>query len=81
MVEAAVLAAKKQNDYGPENIRITGLPGLSTRIMDKASRLVNLTINKKGAEVDDERVFDTLMDIANYGTIGMLLEKGKWGLW
>jgi hypothetical protein len=78
----------KNTDYSPANILGTGEIGLVTRLWDKVARLLNLT----GFRIDIARshfeapanpkcesINDTLMDLAVYGVIGLLLRAGKWG--
>lgn len=65
---------KKQNDYGPNNIRNApggALNGLQVRLYDKMSRLINLI--QSGAKPENESLRDTFVDIANYGVIGMMI--------
>ncbi len=59
---------KKNNDYGDSFSRMyqeLGIVSAVTRIGDKYNRLVNLAKGAK-AEVKDESIIDTLMDMANY---------------
>ena len=58
---------KKHEDYGPMNI--AGAPGgamngLLVRMYDKLARLNNLV--------------DTVLDLANYAIIGLLVQRGQW---
>jgi hypothetical protein len=65
---------KKQNDYGPNNIRNAPggpLNGLQVRLYDKMSRLINLI--ESGAKPENESLRDTFVDIANYGVIGVMI--------
>ena len=75
---------QKQHDYGPTNIGTGGLQGVTVRIGDKTSRLYELTgINSKGvkkAAVKEESTVDTLMDLGDYGIIGVLVMRGQWPL-
>lgn len=83
------LFAKKQLDYGPSNIgmgktqlekpkdiEISTL-GLITRMNDKVSRLMNLILNKKNP--NNESIEDSLIDLANYGIMGLIVRRKKWG--
>jgi len=83
------LFAKKQLDYGPSNIgmgkaqletskdiEISTL-GLVTRMNDKISRLMNLILNKKNP--NNESLEDTLIDLANYSIMGLIVRRKKWG--
>jgi hypothetical protein len=78
----------KNSDYSPANILGTGEIGLVTRLWDKVARLLNLTgFRMEIASSSYERpkmpkceaVEDTLMDLAVYGIIGLLLRRGQWG--
>lgn len=75
--EALDLMARKNADYGSDNISTTGLYGLSVRLTDKVHRLLNLT-KPNGAAPHFESVGDTFMDVMNYGLIGTLLLQGHW---
>lgn len=77
---ALQLAILKQLDYGPTNIAQTGLLGVTVRMTDKVSRLVNLTVNKGKRHVD-ETVRDTLTDLLNYAVFGLMLLDAEWGTW
>ena len=81
-VQAMKLALKfvkvldeKQQDYGPDNITISGELGVIVRSQDKLCRLKHLL----GKEtVNNESVSDSWMDLANYGLIGYMVHNGKW---
>jgi len=76
------LMINKNSDYSGnriDNISITGIEGISVRLLDKVSRLYNLTHNKQQF-VKDESIRDTLIDIMNYANIGIQLVDGVWGL-
>ena len=74
----------KQHDYGPQNIALGGTKGVTQRMVDKMARLWNLLgLGNSVAKVPsnkDEAIYDTLMDLADYGIIGMLTENGSWPL-
>jgi hypothetical protein len=77
--EAADLLLRKHQDYGPSNI--AGAPGgplngLRVRLYDKTARLNHLL--DSGNEPEFETLIDTFMDIANYGLIGVLVQRGDW---
>lgn len=81
--EAHTLALKfvrvldsKQQDYGSENITISGELGVVVRAQDKLCRLKHLLA--KGGDVNHESVDDSWMDLANYGIIGHMLHNGVW---
>jgi hypothetical protein len=69
---------KKHEDYGPMNI--AGAPGgpmngLRVRMYDKLARLSHL------GDTDTpnyESIEDTLIDLANYAIIGLLVQRGQW---
>jgi hypothetical protein len=81
-VQAMKLALKfvkvldeKQQDYGPDNITISGELGVIVMSQDKLCRLKHLL----GKEtVNNESVSYSWMDLANYGLIGYMVHNGKW---
>lgn len=73
--ESTTLLVRKQMDYGPRNIMDSpGGPinGLTVRLFDKLARLRNLIENGTG-EAQFESLRDTLIDISNYGLIGVMV--------
>lgn len=77
--EAEHLLLRKHADYGPGNI--SGAPGgalngLRVRMYDKFARLNNLLDNAK--QPVNEPLRDTLLDLANYALIGLLVLDGDW---
>lgn len=69
----------KHADYGPMNI--AGAPGgpmngLRVRMYDKLARLNNLVDSKNTPNY--ESIEDTLLDLANYAIIGLLVQRGQW---
>jgi hypothetical protein len=69
---------KKHEDYGPMNI--AGAPGgamngLRVRMYDKVARLAHLGDNDTP---NYESIEDTLIDLANYAIIGLLVQRGQW---
>ena len=69
---------KKHEDYGPMNI--AGAPGgamngLRVRMYDKLARLSHLGDNDTP---NYESIEDTLIDLANYAIIGLLVQRGQW---
>jgi hypothetical protein len=69
---------KKHDDYGPMNI--AGAPGgamngLRVRMYDKLARLSHLGDNDTP---NYESIEDTLIDLANYAIIGLLVQRGQW---
>ena len=82
--------AAKHMDYGLQNISLGGdltkendkkfsLTGLAIRLTDKISRLRNLLTNGRNF-VKGEGMEDTFIDIANYGVMGILCLRKKWGV-
>ena len=70
---------RKQEDYGPLNIALApggAMNGLRVRMYDKLARLNNLA--DKDATPNFESVEDTLIDLANYAIIGLLVQRGQW---
>jgi hypothetical protein len=78
--ECQRLGEKKNNDYTSriDPISVTKLPGISTRLLDKVSRLDSLTHGTE-QQVKDESIRDTLMDIINYASYGIMLIDRTWG--
>jgi len=74
--ECYELGVKKNADYGNENILRFGVKGLIVRISDKYARVENLL--EKKPEVFDESVKDTLKDVINYSTYGVMLCDKVW---
>jgi hypothetical protein len=77
--ELAIIMLKKHEDYGPLNI--SGAPGgamngLRVRMYDKLARLNNLI--DTGDTPNYESIEDTLIDLANYAIIGLLVQRGQW---
>ena len=87
--EMLYLFCEKQLDYGPTNIGMgkskveeskdieLSLMGLGTRLNDKISRFLNLTLQKK--EPNNESIDDTLIDIANYAVMALIVRSKLWG--
>ena len=71
-MSVASIVVRKQKDYGPANITTFGLEGVMIRLSDKINRLINLVQNQK--EPENESVEDTLIDIAGYAIIGLMLQ-------
>jgi len=70
----------KQQDYGSDNILASGEIGIAVRLQDKVARMRHILLKalRGDNKVNNEPLADTYQDIANYGLIGMLLNKGKW---
>ena len=81
-VDAQELLFKKHKDYGPRNISQSPggpLNGLRVRMHDKLARLNHLVDKADGViAVKDEKLTDTLLDLANYAIIAVLVLKGEW---
>ena len=83
------LFLRKQADYGPTNVGMgsevvdtdkkvkRSLAGLSVRMNDKVQRLLNLTFNNKVPK--NESLEDTLIDIANYAVMALIVHRQVWG--
>ena len=83
------LFLNKQADYGPTNVGMgaevvdtdskvkRALIGLSVRLNDKVQRLLHLTLNNK--EPKNESIDDTLIDIANYAVMSLVVQRKQWG--
>lgn len=69
------LYKRKNADYGNSVARTFdeyGLISFLVRIEDKINRLSNLTIKKSDQKVMDEKIEDTLMDMANYSVMALI---------
>jgi len=80
MDEIGNLLITKQLDYGPGNINNAhGGPinGLLVRIGDKFERLKNL-VKKQQIKPQHEPIEDSFKDLANYGVIGLMIQRGLW---
>lgn len=87
-IEQYITFLKKQNDYGPANIAMNthleneqdlklSMTGLTVRMNDKMSRLINLILKKNKPQ--NESIEDTFMDLSVYGKIALVVMRGKWG--
>ena len=77
--ELTTILLKKQQDYGPLNIAHApggAMNGLRVRMHYKLARLNNLV--DKGNTPNYESIEDTLIDLANYAIIGLLVQRGQW---
>jgi hypothetical protein len=77
--ELQTIMLKKHEDYGPTNIANApggAMNGLRVRMHDKLARLNNLV--DKGNTPNYESIEDTLLDLANYAIIGLLVQRGQW---
>jgi len=80
MDELGNLLITKQLDYGSGNVNNAhGGPinGLLVRIGDKFERLKNL-VKKNNVKPQHESIEDSFKDLANYGVIGLMVQRGLW---
>lgn len=80
MDELGNLMISKQLDYGPGNINNAhggAINGLMVRLGDKFERLKNL-LKKQQVKPQHEPIEDSFKDLANYGIIGLMLQRGLW---
>lgn len=69
------LYVKKNRDYGgsvTDTYEKFGLTSFLVRLSDKLNRITNLTINNKENLVKDEKIQDTLLDLANYAILALI---------
>jgi methionyl-tRNA formyltransferase len=76
-LQNVVVFDKKQLDYGSGNIAAFMELGVLVRCNDKIERLKNLT-RKGQMSPNNESIVDSWLDLANYGLIGALCNKGIW---
>lgn len=77
--DSADLLLRKHKDYGPKNISQApggALNGLRVRMHDKLARINHLI--DSGAKPENESLYDSFQDLANYSIIAMLVLDGKW---
>lgn len=68
----------KNTDYGSsvsDTYKDFGLVAFLVRIQDKINRLK--TLNKQDAKVQDEKIRDTLIDLANYSILAIIEMEGE----
>lgn len=72
------LYEKKNHDYG-DSVHDTyikyGLTSFLVRIEDKLNRIRTLDKNRDDIKITDEKIEDTLLDLANYAVIALVEEK------
>ena len=77
--EMQELCKRKNSDYGAsvnDTYQKYGMTAYLVRLEDKLNRARNLAL-KGNQEVEDERLRDTLIDMANYCILAIIdLEKG-----
>jgi hypothetical protein len=67
--------AKRNHDYGADNIALLGEAGIVLRLTDKRERIRNITSKGESAS---EPLLDAYLDTANYCTIMHLVMNNKW---
>lgn len=72
------ILARKQHDYGHDNINAFGIVGVAVRISDKIARYNNLA--KNNIKEQNESLLDTLMDMVGYAVIARMLDDGTFNL-
>jgi len=72
------LLARKQHDYGHQNINKFGEQGVLVRLWDKIARYENLV--RRGVEPENESLRDTLTDIIGYCVIWQMLKNNTFQL-
>lgn len=79
-LECIKLFDEKQLDYGSSNIAASGEIGIAVRLQDKVSRMRHILLKgmRGNGEVNNEPLVDSYQDAANYGMIGMLLNRNLW---
>jgi Nucleotide modification associated domain 1 len=74
------LQDRKGQDYGEnkdglKNLRRKGVAGIVARMGDKLSRIENLTEPGRQVAVMEETLEDTLLDLANYSLLLIILRE------
>lgn len=72
--EMQELCKRKNSDYGSsvnDTYKRYGLVSYLVRMEDKINRVRNLVLNKN-QKVEDEKIRDTLMDLANYSILAII---------
>lgn len=78
------LLIERQRKYGPKNIEAGGILGCLIRAQDKIERLKKAfpcieTMDISSNDYPDESIEDSMMDLANFGIITLMLYRGTWG--
>lgn len=82
------LHMSKSADYSPATILGTGMDGIVVRLWEKIARLMNLHgfplriewVEREPNRIPQhEAIEDSLIDLANYAVIGLVLRQGDWG--
>lgn len=69
------LYKRKNADYGNSVAKTFdewGLVSFLVRMEDKMNRVINLTQKKGEAKVSDEKIEDTILDLANYSIMALI---------
>lgn len=69
------LYQRKQADYGDSAAKTFnewGLVSFLVRMEDKMNRVINLTQKQGETKVADEKIEDTLLDLANYSIMALI---------
>jgi len=74
----ALMIISKNHKYGKKNINDLGQIGIFCRVYDKTSRLREHFVNK--VELGKEGTFDSFADLAGYGVVDLLFERGWYNL-
>lgn len=74
-----IMHVSKSSDYGSHGIARHGIDGVIVRMSDKLERLITLSNKTYHKETKNEPIEDTLMDLASYAVIGLILYRKKWG--
>lgn len=70
----------KNNDYGSsvsDTYKKFGIDSYLVRIYDKINRVYTLTRTQAEAKVNDEKIEDTLLDLANYSILALIELKAE----
>lgn len=74
------LYIRKNHDYG-DSVHDTyvkyGLTSFLVRMEDKLNRVRTLDKNRENVKISDEKIEDTLIDLANYAILAVIEEKIK----
>lgn len=74
------LYISKNNDYGnsvSDTFNKFGIDAYLVRMYDKINRVYSLTRNNAERKVEDEKIEDTLLDLANYAMIAVVELRNK----
>lgn len=71
----------KNSDYGDsthKSYRDYGMVSFVVRMQDKLNRIYNLACKNTDRKIEDEKIEDTLLDLANYAILALIeLESDK----